>query len=216
MERPSFLKNLNINNITVVLTILILILGSLLTLYTVNKVESKMKSGLLEKARIAAQSISKNRLAELTGTQADSNSSDYRRIKSQLKKMREAYPHCKFLYLMGQNKKGEIFFFVDSQDPNSEDYAKPGLIYSEVSKEYLEAFKISQEKTAGPVEDRWGKLMTALIPIKNEETGELIAMLGMDVTIKHWLAEIIKRTAPMVVLVILSIVLVFYINNSAL
>mgnify|MGYP000683359277 CR=1 FL=1 len=213
MEKPSAPKSLKINNITTTLILLIFILGSLLTWYTIVQVESEMKSGLLGKARIAAQSINKTRLEKLSGTPADSSNHNYQRIKTQLIKMREAYPHCKFLYLMGKNKKGEIFFYVDSQHPNSEDYAAPGLVYNEVSKEYLEAFNSLKEKTAGPVEDRWGELMTALIPIKNEETGALIAMLGMDVTIKHWMGEIIKRTGPIVVLVLVSIVLVFYIQQ---
>ena len=213
MIRPSFLNHLYFKNFTVILTVFILIFGSLLTLYTVKKVESKMKNGLLEKARIAANSINKNRLNELTGTLADTSNPNYQRIKHQLKKMREAYPHCKFLYLMGKNNKGEIYFFADSQSPNSKDYAKPGLIYNEVSNEYRKTFETLREKTVGPIEDRWGKLMTALIPIKEEKTDELIAMLGMDVTIKHWIGEIIKQTGPMVLLIILGIILVFYIQQ---
>ena len=192
---------------------MILIFGSLLTWYTVEKAESKMKTGLLEKARIAANSINKNRLNKLTGTLTDTSNSNYQRIKHQLKNMREAYPHCKFLYLMGQNNRGEVYFFVDSRLPDSKDYAKPGLIYKEVSEEYLKTFETLQENTVGPVEDRWGKLMTALIPVKDNKTGELIAMLGMDVTIKHWIGEILKQTGPMALLIILSIILVFYIQQ---
>jgi len=179
----------------------------------VENVGSKMKEGLLDKARIAANSINKSRLAKLTGTPSDTSNLNYQRIKHQLKKMREAYPHCKFLYLMGQNHKGEVYFFVDSRSPNSKDYAKPGLTYKEVSEEYLKTFETLHEKTVGPVEDRWGKLMTALIPIKEDKTGKLIAMLGMDVTIKHWIREILKQTGPMVLLIILAIILVFYIQQ---
>jgi PAS domain S-box-containing protein len=114
---------------------------------------------------------------------------------------------------MGINKKGQVFFFVDSQSPQSKDYAAPGLIYKEVPLEYIRVFKNKTEKTVGPIEDRWGKLMTALVPVLDKETGELIAVLGMDVTTQYWYAESVKRTIPVAGLVILLILLVFYIQQ---
>lgn len=213
MTKPPFLQNFFLKTSTTVLILFVIILGGVLTWYTHDQVEKEMRNNLLEKARIAARSIDKQKLTSLAGSLEDTSKADYQAVKNQLLHMREAYPHCKFLYLMGRNTKGVVFFYVDSQSPDSEDYAGPGLIYSEVSGEYLAAFKQKTEKTVGPVEDRWGKLITALIPITDRQSGELIAMLGMDVTANYWFTEIIQRTAPVVGLVLLSIILVFYIQQ---
>ena len=62
-----------------------------------------------------------------------------------------------------------IFFDVDSQPADSIDYAPPGLIYEEVSEEYLQAFDSGMQKTVGPITDRWGTLMTSLVPIHLQE-----------------------------------------------
>jgi PAS domain S-box-containing protein len=213
MTKPPFFQNFFLKTSTAVLILFIVILGGILTWYTHDQVEKEMKNNLLEKARIAAKSIDKQKLNSLTGTQADTSNVDYQVVKSQLQRMRMAYPQCKFLYLMGRNQKGIVFFYVDSQSPDSEDYAQPGLVYSEVSEEYLKAFKEKGEVTVGPVEDRWGKLITALVPITNDESGELIAMLGMDVTANYWFTEILQRTGPVVGLILLSVILVFYVQQ---
>ena len=155
-----------------IIIILIFLLGILITFYTVGHIQKEMKNDLLQKAKIAAGSINQERLKKLTGTTADLNDPDYLRIKEQLKQIREAQTNCKFLYLIGRKKNGEVFFYVDSQSPESNDYAPPGLIYEEVPDKYLSVFTSMKGTTVGPVEDRWGKLMTALIPVKKPESDE--------------------------------------------
>jgi len=80
---------------------------------------------------------------------------------------------------MGRKSDGTVFFFMDSQKPNSEDYAHPGLVedyahpglvYDEVPHEYLYTFNTGNPQTVGPVKDRWGVLITSLIPLYNPNT----------------------------------------------
>ena len=77
---------------------------------------------------------------------------------------------------------GVFFFFVDSQPTDSKSYTPPGLVYEEVSDEYLYSFDTGESRTVGPIKDRWGKLITSLVPIHDDKTNKLIAVLGMDVT----------------------------------
>jgi hypothetical protein len=51
-----------------------------------------------------------------------------------LTQIRQAHGTCRFLYLMGRKSDGSVFFFLDSQPLDSEDYAPPGLIYEEIMK----------------------------------------------------------------------------------
>ena len=140
-----------------------------------------------------ARSINPKRLQSLKGDKADLYSSDYLRIKEQLTQIRQAHSTCSFLYLMGRKTDGTVFFFLDSQPPDSESYAPPGLIYNEVSDEYLYTFDTGKEQTVGPIKDRWGTLVTSLVPIYDHETNKMVAVLGMDITSEHWNKEIISR-----------------------
>ena len=196
--------------------LLLLLLGVIFTIYFVKQEEEDMKQNLLSKARLAAESINADLLEELTGSLEDKEHISYIRIKEQLKEIRESQPNCRFLYLMGKNKAGKVFFFVDSQPEGSEDYVPPGAIYEDVPDLYLSVFQNLKEQTVGPVEDQWGQLMTALIPIRKSGTDEVLAILGMDVTTEFWFDEMLRRTVPVVALVIVSILLVFYIQQFRL
>lgn len=156
--------------------------------------DKKNRSNLLVQARLIANSINQERLKNLSGTTADLNSPDYLRIKEQLYNIRLSNKASRFLYLMGQNKDGNVFFFVDSQMPTSEDYALPGLLYEEIPDEYLLTFRSGTEAVVGPITDRWGTLVTALVPINNPKTNRLIAVLGMDVDDSFWYKHIIIQS----------------------
>jgi hypothetical protein len=152
-----------------------------------------MRAELLLHARIAAQAINRQSVASFSGSKDDLNKPAYQRTKSQLASMRNAIDNCRFLYLMGRRSDGQVFFFMDSLPPDSKDYAPPGLVYEEVSDSYIRTFESNVEAVVGPVNDRWGTLITALVPLKNPNQGNLIAVLGMDIDAKHWNEEVLKR-----------------------
>jgi len=172
--------------ITVALFIAMVTLGSLSTWFIWNYTVRRLSEEAMEKALLVARSINNKRLQNLQGNLNDLNTPDYVRIKEQLTQIRKAHKTCRFLYLMGRKSNGTVFFFIDSQLPGSKDYTPPGLIYNEVSEEYLYTFNTGKPRAVGPIEDRWGILMTSLVPIYNQETNNLIAVLGMDIDAKDW------------------------------
>ncbi len=56
--------------------------------------------------------------------------------------------------------------------------------------------------------DRWGTWISALVPIKDPDTGKIIAILGIDYPASEWYARIWKRMIPDGIIVI-SILLLF-------
>ncbi|ALO15149.1 Signal transduction histidine-protein kinase BarA [Salinivirga cyanobacteriivorans] len=191
---------------------LIALFGVFVVLYTINGVHNKMRDDLLQRAKIVAYGINIDRLKNLSGDTSDLNSADYLRIKQQLKDIRTTHDPCKYLYLMQEDPGGRIIFLVDAQNPSSEDYAPPGLVYSEVPKAYLTVFRTGTPATVGPITDRWGKLFTSLIPVKSEN-GEILAVLGMDVTVQDWNKTIVFRLIPLIAIVLVTVILVFYIQQ---
>jgi diguanylate cyclase (GGDEF)-like protein len=172
--------------------------------------DNKERENLLVQARFIANAINIKNLTKLNAKKIDVNLPAYQELKEQLKKIRLSNKKCKFLYLLEEKSSGEIFFFVDSQANDSKDYAEPGLIYNEVPDSYLQVFELKTESVVGPITDRWGTLITALVPLK-DSNNKLIAMLGMDVEVKSWYQKIIILSLLPVSLFSLIIVLILLI-----
>jgi len=171
----------------------------------VHATDQRLRREMLQQARIAARAIFAGDLSSLSASERDLETAPYRRIKSQLASMREARPQCRFLYLMGRHASGDVYFFVDSLPVDSDDYAPPGLIYDEVSDPYLAVFETGREAVVGPVTDRWGTLITSLIPIKEPDSGRLLAVLGMDVDAQDWRQSILSHCVePFMVTLLLA------------
>lgn len=186
-------ENSKKKHIIILAILFILIPGLYLTWFTWHLTAEKLSKNALEQTRLVAESINTQRLAKLKGNPEDLRSEDYERIKQQLFQIRKAHSTCRFLYLMGQKSDGTVFFFLDSQPETSTDYAPPGLIYEEVSEEYLLTFKTGHQQTVGPVTDRWGTLVTSLVPLYYPGTRKIIAILGMDTEADDWTREIISQ-----------------------
>ncbi len=75
---------------------------------------------------------------------------------------------------------------MDSLPKDSKDYAPPGLVYEEIPDSYLHTFNTGREAVTEPITDRWGTLITALIPLKDPQTEKLVAVLGMDINANDW------------------------------
>jgi len=167
----------------------VLIAGVLLTWWTVQQADSRMREDLLQRTRLVAQAIDLRRVMTLSGTEVDLVLPEYRRFKQQLAATLTAFPQCRFLYLMGRRSNGQVFFYADSEQAGSEDESPAGQIYEEISPDYLRVFATRTEGTVGPVTDRWGTWVSALVPLTDPATGELITVLGMDIDARHWRRE---------------------------
>ena len=174
-----------------------------------QKIENIEKDNLLTQAKLVANSVDVNLLKQLTGTKNDIETDSYLKINKQLRKIRLSNKACKFLYILAKRDNGEYFFYTDSQIINTEDYAEPGLIYEDISQEYKDAITSDTSAIVGPIIDQWGRVITALTPIKDESNGMTIATLGMDTTVNDWNDKIIINSMLMLSLVIFSTVLIF-------
>ena len=197
-----------ISRIILILFICIFAIGVSIIWWVANSTDKNMRAELLLQARIAAQAINTQYVISLSGSEKDLKNPAYQRIKSQLASMRNAIDNCRFLYLMGRRSDGQVFFFMDSLPPDSKDYAPPGLVYDEVSDGYIRTFETNAEAVVGPVTDRWGTLITALVPLRDPHKRNMIAVLGMDVDADYWNKEILSRCLLPFTITLLFLVLI--------
>ena len=129
-----------------------------------------MRASLIQQAQLVAQGVNLDNVRALTGSEADLHSPGYLVLKDQLTALRFAYPQCRFLYLLGQRADQKVFFFVDSEPSASKDCSPAGQIYDEAPSSFRRAFAIRNPTTEGPYTDRWGKWISAAIPILDPQT----------------------------------------------
>jgi two-component system cell cycle sensor histidine kinase/response regulator CckA len=144
----------------------------------------------------------------LSGDATDIGKPEYRMLKEQLTRIRTANSQFRFVYLMGRRpaqrtasalKPGSaqadatLFFFVDSESPDSKDYSPPGQMFEGASDEFRHVFRSGIEATEGPSTDQWGTWVSASVPIRNPHDGRLLAVLGMDVDAHTWRGIVISK-----------------------
>ncbi len=197
----------------------VLIIGTILTWWMVQRVDREMREVLLLEARLVERSLNINRIKALTGTDADLENPDYLRLKEQLSLIRKDHTNCRFLYLMGRRADGNLFIFVDSEPTDSKDYSPPGQSYREAPEGYRRVFDTREKATIGPVSDRWGRWITALVPVIDPVTSNLVAVMGMDIDARTWRTDLAATAAlpasSMLALMITLASLIFAVSSMS-
>lgn len=171
----------------------ILMFGVLGTWWLTVSAEREMCEDFLARARLAAGAVNIARVKTLSGSATDLESADYLRLKEQFAAIRASQPGCRYVYLMGRKPDGTLFFFVDSEPADSKDYSSPGQGYEEASAEDLHVFETKIASVVGPVSDRWGTWVSALVPLHDPQNGEVLAVLGMDIDARDWKWDVAAR-----------------------
>jgi PAS domain-containing protein len=207
--KPKYKTLSDLNNFWIAAAASLLIAGLMGAWWTADRADRQMRHQQAQKARLVARALNIHQIRGLTGTPADLSNPGYRSLKDQFVSIRKADDKCRFLYLMGRKSGGAVFFHVDSESPESKDYSPPGQVYDEASPVVRQTFKSRAESVEGPVSDRWGTWVTALVPVIDSSTGELIAVLGMDVDARTWRSEVVAQAAlPVGLMMALLILLV--------
>ena len=186
-----------------------LLVAPLLSWWTVIYADHQMRDQLLQQVRLAAQSIDIQQLRTLEGSKADLEKPAYAKLKEQLSRARSAAHQCRFIYLLGKNSSGKVFFYADSEPSNSPDSSPAGQIYDEATDILQKVFIIKEANTEGPVPDRWGTWVSGFIPVVDPENGRLIAVFGMDIDASDWVLDIVARSSiPIGLMLVVLIVLI--------
>lgn len=185
---------------SVFLLLFIFLGGSAFSIWTGIKADSKQKKELLHKASILSQSIVLSDVKSLSGTEADLKNPVYKRLKNALMVARNMESDCRFLYLMGKRADGKLFFFVDSEPDDSNDYSPPGQVYEDSSESDMRVFNQKVSVVDGPFTDSWGVWVSAMVPLLDSSDGEIVASLGIDIAAKTWRWNVFRAAIPAILL----------------
>lgn len=171
----------------VVATVLATLLGGR---WLAMQTERDLHIQFLDQVELTAQSLPGHELLALEGAPADTNKAIYARLKTQLEIVQRSLLDCRFVYILGQNKDGKLFFFVDGEPASSHDAVFPGQPYEEAAPAFNEVFEYWTPRVVGPYEDRWGSWVSALVPLPVTRNDGVKLLFGVDKDSRLWKQEV--------------------------
>jgi len=145
-----------------------------------------MRSELLRQARLFAETVNMGGIHALKGDPSDLSRPEYRRLKDQFAAAAGTFRGSRFLYLVGRRPGGDVFFYLDSGKPGSENESPPGQVFSESAPRFLPVFEENRPVVAGPVSDRWGTWVSAWHPVVDPASGGAVAAIVIDFDAEYW------------------------------
>lgn len=183
------------------------LLGIAVTVYVYETVDTFLRQGVMERAETIASSLDPERITALSGDQSDLSNPSYESLKSRMLDIHGVNHDSRFVYLMGKRETGEIFFFVDSENPSSQDYSPPGQTYDEAS-DLVRGMFDTKQSAIEVASDRWGYWVSGLAPIVDLRTGKAIAVAGIDIDMRSYVPTLIAYALiPLSVTIILLLIL---------
>ncbi|AGA33075.1 diguanylate cyclase/phosphodiesterase (GGDEF & EAL domains) with PAS/PAC sensor(s) [Thioalkalivibrio nitratireducens DSM 14787] len=170
-------------------------------------VESDLRRQLLAEAVAIARTVNPERVAMLSFDASDAGTEPYERMRQQLTAYREV-SGVRGIYTIAL-RDGQPLFGPESYAADDPQYSPPGTPYLEPPAGLDRVFSEGYRFTAGPYSDEYGRFVTALAPVIDPGTGEVLVALGIDIEAADW-AEEVQRARAMVwvaVFALLAIVL---------
>jgi PAS domain S-box-containing protein len=213
MTSKSLLKGVSLRELLIVLTILIS--GSLYVLFIWNDTNLQNREHVIQIASSVEASLPREELLLLEPRPEDLRNHSYQHLKSTLQKVIQVNPDAQFAYLYIQ-RKGKLYFVVDSEPETSPDYSPPGQEFAEADPIDSKPFTDGQALVTAPVTDRWGTWVSVEVPVKDAETGKVIAVFGMDYNARAWKNRLLFEVSESSLMVLVILILAFVLRRSKL
>jgi PAS domain S-box-containing protein len=148
----------------------------------------QMRRDMVRQVTEIAAAVNPSNVRGLSFTAADKNRPGFQRLCAQLRAYAEA-AGLNRLYTMAL-RDGQIVF-GPGNFPEGHPYAvSPGMIYERSSRKGIELFETGSLQIQGPHSGEYGMFVTALAPVFDPYTGEVLAAVGIDEDASAWRAAV--------------------------
>ena len=153
---------------------------------------------LIERVGLLAAAFEPENLPRLGGRRDDQGTADYQALKARLRRMKEADPQVRFVYLFRYlPESGKVIFLGDSAAPGAKDESLPGDEYRQAatSPGLQEIIRSNQPAMEGPLADDFGTWVTGYAPIGRwtaKETAAPRHILGADHDAADWRRALVQ------------------------
>lgn len=136
---------------------------------------------LIARIETLADAVDGQKAASLRLPETAEGDRNYTYFKAKLASIKRANRDLRFVYMMGRAGQDDIYFLADSEKPGSVGFSPRGEDYPEASGQMREAFDTGRTFIEGPSHDSYGFWLSAIAPLRNEATGQIVALVGIDV-----------------------------------
>ncbi len=195
--------------------VLCLVSGVFAVTEVYNHYRLKAESDALSFSKAAAAFIDPDSIAKLDAHISDVDKPEYNEIKNSLSEFNKQNSSVAFAYLLAE-REGKLFFLADSDPGSSGNSFSPGKEYNKAAAEDFVPFN---NQTAVVTRQTNNNRLNVLIPIKDAETGNVIALFGAEYLDSQWSADtgrqVIGASAIFLCILLLIVGLYFYFIKRA-
>ncbi len=191
------------------IVMVIMVCGWALTNLAGHRADANNRREFLARAEAIAAMLDPEWVAALEGVPEEENEGTYRKKKQLLSSVCDQQPDVRFAYVMAR-RGGQIVFLMDAQPQRSfdpESASRPGDVYDEATPELEALFDGGTGFVEGPVADRWGSWVSAIVPMQTPDTGRVAAVFGMDISSAAWEREVVRQRANGIIITLLFLLL---------
>ncbi|MFA7368931.1 MAG: PAS domain S-box protein, partial [Kiritimatiellales bacterium] len=150
--------------------------------------ELQMRRDLVRQAAGIAATANPADLRALSFTAEDKTKPEFQRLCAQLRAYAEL-TGINSLYTMAL-RNGQVVFGPENL-PEKHPYASPpGTVYKRPAQKDFDIFETGSPQIQGPRGDEYGTFVTATAPVFDARTGEVLAVIGIDVEAAVWQASV--------------------------
>lgn len=205
---PNGWINKNESAVKILFTLIVILLCSFYLLFEWNRYQKIVSTEAIILAESVESLLDPVHITALSGKKQDLEYSEYNKLKTSLKDLVAIANPIRFVYLM-EEREGNLIILIDSESPDSPNYSPPGQVFEEATEIDFKPFRTGKTVLTKPTTDRWGNWISALVPIKDPQNQNVIAVLGIDYSASDWYAKIRKYMIPDFVVVVCILILSF-------
>ncbi len=165
-------------------------LGSVTAGQRARQLDIEMRDDLLRQMNGLSRAISPALSAQLAFTADDVRTPAYQQLRDQLTAYGSVIPN-RGIYTIG--RRGDQYRFGPENYPAMDPLASsPGSVYEEAPAELENVFLTRTAQTIGPYTDEFGTFVSALAPVLDPHTGDVVMVVALDMLADSW-AETVKR-----------------------
>jgi PAS domain S-box-containing protein len=167
--------------------------------------DMEIRHGLLLQAEAIARTINPQQAKALSFTDADENLPQFLRLRSHLTAYKQQID-CRGIYTLAL-KDGNLVFGPESYAADDPQTSPVGTIYMQPSQDTMNIFHTARAFVEGPVADEYGVFLSAMAPVVDPRTNEVILVVGLDIEDAEWRAALARERRIVAAAVLLFCVL---------
>ena len=157
--------------------------------FRIQNADAQMRHRLTRQIIGIAGAINPDLVAKLSFSPQDIGTPAFDIIHDQLVSSRKSLEN-RGIYTIARRDDGQIVFGPETYDPDDPIASVPGTVYQQVPAEVLSIFDNPVPVTMGPYTDEYGTFVTALAPVIDPGTGQVVLVLGLDILADQWKAQV--------------------------